>query len=44
MFVDGKPVYWIEIGHDNGRIYNYYKPVKWLNLEPGKEVWIDNMF
>jgi hypothetical protein len=43
MFVDGKPVYWIEIGHDNGRIYDHYEPVKWLDLEPGEEVWIDNV-
>ena len=43
MFVEGKPVYWIEIGHDNGRIYDHYEPVKWLDLEPGEEVWIDNV-
>jgi hypothetical protein len=43
MFVEGKPAYWIEIGHDNGRIYDYYEPVEWLDLEPGEEVWIDNV-
>jgi hypothetical protein len=43
MFVEGKPVYWIEIGHDNGRIYDIYEPVAWLDLQPGEEVWIDNV-
>jgi hypothetical protein len=43
MFVCGQPAYWIEIGYDNSRIYDIYEPVAWLDLEPGEEVWIDNI-
>jgi hypothetical protein len=43
IYFNGQPAYWIQISHDNGSIYDAYEPVAWMDLEPGEEVWIDNV-
>ena len=43
IYVNGEPAYWVEISHDNSSIYDLFEPVAWLDIEPGEEVWIDNV-
>ena len=43
IYVNGQPAYWVELRHDNASIYEHFEPVAWIDLQPGEEVWIDNV-